>query len=86
MRTRVVFLSILPAQFWHFIELSKSRKNPRKKKLDFQVNRSEMDRGGGATGSEVEREDENEDLKDRFRLCTISIAEAEGVIRRLLYL
>lgn len=43
-----------------------------------------MDAGGsGATGSEIDREEEeaeNEILRDRFRLCTISIAEAEGLI------
>lgn len=41
--------------------------------------------GGGGMGSDVEREEKEgeEDaatglLRDRFRLCTISIAESEG--------
>lgn len=49
-----------------------------------------MDAGGsGAIGSEIDREEEeaeNEILRDRFRLCTISIAEAEGLICRSMYL
>ncbi|GFZ17315.1 histone superfamily protein [Actinidia rufa] len=40
-----------------------------------------MEGGGGIGSSDVEREDEDaatDILRDRFRLCTISIAEAEA--------
>ncbi|KAL3529067.1 hypothetical protein ACH5RR_008389 [Cinchona calisaya] len=41
-----------------------------------------MERGVEGNGIEVDRDEEeaaNEMLRDRFRLCTISIAEAEGI-------
>nr|XP_027085755.1 protein MHF1 homolog isoform X2 [Coffea arabica]XP_027085762.1 protein MHF1 homolog isoform X2 [Coffea arabica] len=40
-----------------------------------------MERGAGENESEMDRDEEeavNEILRDRFRLCTISIAEAEA--------
>ena len=42
-----------------------------------------MERGTGENESEMDRDEEeavNEILRDRFRLCTISIAEAEGIL------
>lgn len=41
-----------------------------------------MEGGGGGGGSDLEREEEDDSvsevLRDRFRLSTISIAEAQG--------
>lgn len=62
-------------------KVSQNEEEPSKEETEIKL---KMDAGGsGAIGSEIDREEEeaeNEILRDRFRLCTISIAEAEGLI------